>query len=97
MVLQFGIIPKGGQTYWYNCPEKGGALYVPGYSGFIECPVPSEFCLQEEISGKVYTVSSVWAEWVIAVIVLGSILAMYVFYSQLSLIQSSSIQIPMVY
>jgi hypothetical protein len=41
-------------TYWYQCPEKGGSLYIPGFFGALTCPAAADFCRMEPISGLRY-------------------------------------------
>lgn len=43
-----------GDSFWYGCPQEGGKLYIPGFTGQITCPPADEFCAHETISGIRY-------------------------------------------
>ena len=53
-----------GGTYWYQCPEKGGKLYIPGFFGALTCPPALSFCALEPISGLRYPEQDVYWEWI---------------------------------
>lgn len=63
---------RNGQYSWFNCPPcPSGAckMYIPGYLGSITCPDASVFCGQEEITGKLYTITDVILQWIILSVV----------------------------
>ena len=47
--VQVGLVTSEGLT-WYKCPDGGGDLIIPGYTGAITCPDPEDFCRQETIT-----------------------------------------------
>jgi hypothetical protein len=53
-----------GATYWYQCPEDGGKLYIPGFFGALTCPPAEKFCQLETISGVRYPEQDVYWEWI---------------------------------
>lgn len=48
-----GVVSKD-TVNWYKCPPTGGKLYIPGYTGALHCPVATEFCAMETITGVRY-------------------------------------------
>ena len=52
-------------TYWYDCPSKGGELYIAGFSGSILCPNATEFCRTEEITLLFNPATSLIMEWIV--------------------------------
>lgn len=53
----------GSQTFWYKCPQEGGKLYIPGFSGAFHCPPAEDFCRFEDASGIRYPETQLWWEW----------------------------------
>ena len=62
--LQIGVKSTFG-TYWYDCPAKGGELYIAGFSGSILCPNATEFCRTEEITLLYNPATSLIMEWIV--------------------------------
>jgi hypothetical protein len=62
--LQVGI-KDYYEERWYNCPRAGGALYISGFTGSLECPKASEFCKREIPTNHFKAVQDSTAEWVI--------------------------------
>ena len=56
--LQVGLVGEDGIT-WYKCPDGGGDLLVPGFSGSITCPDAETFCRQELITCVVVSFKAV--------------------------------------
>jgi len=62
--LQVGVRSRGGGTDWYGCPEDGGHLYLPGFTGSIACPAAAGFCAYEDITGQYYGETDLLLAWV---------------------------------
>ena len=58
-------------THRYGCPPEGGKLYIPGFGGALHCPNAKEFCLMEDVSGRLYGETPRWLEWVLMFVPLG--------------------------
>jgi len=69
--LQVGIRERGGGITWYGCPENGGSLYLPGFTGSITCPRAQDFCTYENISGYFYGETDLLLAWIFLGVVLG--------------------------
>jgi hypothetical protein len=65
--LQVGVRATTGDLllYWYGCPTEGGILYIPGFTGSIQCPVATDFCFNEDVSGLLYSEIDLTLEWIL--------------------------------
>eukprot|EP00750_Incisomonas_marina_P033429 INCI9870.12.p1 GENE.INCI9870.12~~INCI9870.12.p1 ORF type:complete len:1421 (+),score=224.65 INCI9870.12:241-4503(+) len=61
--LQVGLVGEDGIT-WYKCPDGGGDLLVPGFSGSITCPDAETFCRQELITYVFMSETDSALQWV---------------------------------
>lgn len=53
--LQIAVLGQwGAKPYWYRCPKAGGKLYIPGFTGSLQCPPSEQFCAMESVSGVAY-------------------------------------------
>lgn len=71
--LQVGIVGTSG-LYWYGCPQEGGKMYIPGFTGALHCPPAKEFCANEVTSGELFNETNVTLEWAIFGAICGVIL-----------------------
>jgi len=49
--LQVAVRGGDGAASWYRCPPEGGRIFIPGFSGRIQCPPAKEFCANEKVTG----------------------------------------------
>jgi hypothetical protein len=61
------------QGVWFSCPPEGGAIYIVGMTGQLQCPVAKDFCAQEPQSGIFYPEISSGRIWALFIFIFVSI------------------------